>query len=125
MYTENHVLVTDILERCLSSSRLGVAAIIATIPFQNALANDQRFFSRIYEIDYEIQSDGADRILLAGKLRTLTQQVAASSCAVTSGIDVDEAHDVLEQATADFDRYIAALREGDADLNIRGPKKTR
>ncbi|MDX8346731.1 type IV pili methyl-accepting chemotaxis transducer N-terminal domain-containing protein [Cognatiyoonia sp. IB215446] len=74
-------------------------------------------------VNYEIESDGADRILLAGKLRTLTQQVAASSCAVTSGVDVEEAHDVLAQATADFDRYIAALRDGDDALHILGPEK--
>lgn len=74
--------------------------------------------------DYTIESDGADRILLAGKLRTLTQQVAASSCALTSRIDVDEAHDVLGQATADFDRYIVALRDGDLGLHILEPEQS-
>ncbi|MEL6683190.1 MAG: type IV pili methyl-accepting chemotaxis transducer N-terminal domain-containing protein [Pseudomonadota bacterium] len=74
-------------------------------------------------INFEIESDGADRILLAGKLRTLTQQVAASSCAATSGVDVEEAHDVLVQATADFDRYVAALRDGDEGLHILGPEE--
>jgi len=74
--------------------------------------------------NYIIESDGADRILLAGKLRTLTQQVAASSCAVTSGVDVEEAHEVLVQATADFDRYIAALRNGDEALHILGPEES-
>ena len=75
------------------------------------------------DANYEIESDGADRILIAGKLRTLTQQVAASSCAVTSGVDVEEAHDVLQQAMFDFDRYIAALRDGDTELHILGPEE--
>ncbi|MEP5760657.1 MAG: type IV pili methyl-accepting chemotaxis transducer N-terminal domain-containing protein, partial [Litoreibacter sp.] len=74
---------------------------------------------------YAVESDGADRILLAGKLRTLTQEVAAASCAVTSNVDVEEAHDVLEQATADFDRYIVALRDGDEELHILGPEEDR
>ncbi|WP_341368233.1 type IV pili methyl-accepting chemotaxis transducer N-terminal domain-containing protein [Yoonia sp. BS5-3] len=77
----------------------------------------------LIDVNYVIESDGADRILLAGKLRTLTQQVAAASCSVTSGIDVVEAHDVLEQATAEFDRYIAALRDGDEELHILGPEE--
>lgn len=75
------------------------------------------------DVNYIIESDGADRILLAGKLRTLTQQVAAASCSVTSGVDVEEAHAVLVQATADFDRYVAALRDGNTELHILGPEE--
>lgn len=73
----------------------------------------------------EADSDSADRIRVAGQLPTLTQQVAAASCSLTSGIDVEEAHDVLEHATAQFDRYIVALRDGDADLHILGPEERR
>ncbi|MGJ8621212.1 MAG: type IV pili methyl-accepting chemotaxis transducer N-terminal domain-containing protein [Yoonia sp.] len=72
-----------------------------------------------------IISDSAERIRQSGQLRTLTQQVAAASCAVTSGIDVEEAHDVLEHATAEFDRIIGALRLGDEELGILGPEKDR
>jgi len=68
-------------------------------------------------------SDSADRILLAGQLRTFTQQLAAASCAVTSGVDVEEAHDVLETAMADFDRYLAALLDGDEELHVLGPEE--
>lgn len=63
-------------------------------------------------------SDSADRIRLASQLPTLTQQVAAASCALTSNVDVDEAYEVLKTATADFDRYIVALRHGDEELHI-------
>ena len=72
-----------------------------------------------------IESDGADRIRLAGQLPTFTQQVAAASCAVTSGVDVDEAYDVLERATEQFDRYIVALRDGDEELHILRPEDNR
>jgi len=75
------------------------------------------------ETDRSVVSDGADRILLAGQLRTLTQQVAAASCAVTSGVDVDEAYSVMEQATTNFDRYIVALRDGDEAMQIHGPEQ--
>lgn len=69
--------------------------------------------------------DGADRIRVASQLGTLTQQVAAASCALTSDIDVEEAHDVLEFATAQFDRYLAALRFGDEELHILRPEERR
>jgi len=75
------------------------------------------------EIDRSVVSDGADRILLAGQLRTLTQQVAAASCAITSGVDVDEAYSVLEQATTTFDRYLVALHDGDEAMQIHGPEE--
>ena len=65
---------------------------------------------------FDIESDGADRIRLSGQLPTLTQQVAAASCALTSDVDVEEAHDILEHATNQFDRYIVALRDGDEEL---------
>ena len=73
----------------------------------------------------EIVSDGADRIRLAGQLPMLTQQIAAASCSITSGVDVVEAHDVLERALAEFDRYIVALRDGDAELHILKPEARR
>ncbi|MEM8538874.1 MAG: type IV pili methyl-accepting chemotaxis transducer N-terminal domain-containing protein [Pseudomonadota bacterium] len=69
-----------------------------------------------------IVSDAADRIVLASEIRTLTQQVAAASCSVTSNVDVEEAHDVLEAATKAFDDYIVALRDGDETLNIVAPE---
>jgi hypothetical protein len=72
-----------------------------------------------------IESDGADRIRLASQLPTLTQQVAAASCALTSDVDVEEAHDVLEHATTQFDRYIAALRHGDEEFHILRPEERR
>ena len=77
----------------------------------------------VNETDRSVVSDGADRILLAGQLRTLTQQVAAASCAIVSGVDVDEAYNVMEQATTNFDRYIVALRDGDEAMQIHGPEQ--
>ena len=99
-----------------------IVIVAASLYLAPANAQDQTPDGAL-DVNFTIESDGADRILLAGKLRTLTQQVAAASCSVTSGIDVEEAHDVLEQATADFDRYIAALRNGDDELHILGPEE--
>ncbi|PRY77328.1 PilJ/NarX-like methyl-accepting chemotaxis transducer [Yoonia maritima] len=79
----------------------------------------------LIEAQYDIESDGADRIRVAGQLRTLTQQVAAASCALSSDIDTDEAHEVLTHATEQFDRYIYALRDGDDALHILNPETRR
>lgn len=70
----------------------------------------------------EGESDSADRIELASQLPTLTQQVAAASCALTSRVDVEEAYEVLRDATNKFDRYIVALRDGDESLHVLYPE---
>lgn len=109
--------------RLKNSVRLHVITVVAASMFFTPAQAQDDAVDQAINANFEIESDGADRILLAGKLRTLTQQVAAASCSVTSGIDVEEAHDVLEQATADFDRYIVALRNGDEELHILGPEE--
>ena len=72
-----------------------------------------------------VDSDGADRINYSGKLRMLTQRVAASSCALSSDISPEENHDILEAATKEFDKIINGLRNGDEDLHILGPETSR
>ncbi len=79
----------------------------------------------VSEANFDIESDSADRIRLASQLGTLTQQVAAASCALTSDVDVEEARAILEYATKAFDRYIAALRYGDVELHVLGPETRR
>ena len=76
-------------------------------------------------IGYDIVSDGAERIRYAGQLRTLSQQVAAAACSLTSDIDVEFAHATLAQATAEFDKIIVALRVGDETLGIMAPETNR
>ncbi len=99
---------------------------IAALTFA-ATANAEEMTGQpeLLEVQYDVESDGADRIHIAGQLRTLTQQVAAASCALTSDIAVEEAHDVLELATAQFDRYIVALKDGDEGLHILHPETRR
>lgn len=70
-------------------------------------------------------SDVADRIGLASQLPTLTQKVAAASCAVTSGVAVTVARDALTEATSQFDQFVVALRDGDPTLNVFSPESDR
>ncbi|MFQ1702296.1 type IV pili methyl-accepting chemotaxis transducer N-terminal domain-containing protein [Loktanella agnita] len=69
-----------------------------------------------------IVSDSAERMQIAGELRTLTQQIAAASCALATEIETDSTRDVLRQSISDFNRNLTALRDGDAQLDIAAPE---
>lgn len=110
------------LQNALFIALLGSSAM--GIP--NTASAEQSSQSNIVkQVRMDVESDGADRIRLASQLGTLTQQVAAASCALTSDVDVEEAREVLEYATKTFDHYIAALRHGDDSLHILGPETRR
>jgi hypothetical protein len=103
----------------------GTTLTVAIFTTSLALHADDVADAALIDAQYEIESDGADRIRVAGQLRTLTQQVAAASCALSTDIDTHEAHDVLAHATEQFDRYIVALRDGDDTLHILHPETRR
>lgn len=77
------------------------------------------------EINVTIASDASERIALVSRLRTLSQQVAAASCTLTSGINTQEAATVLAEASGNFSRYLTALRDGDLELGILAPETDR
>ena len=101
------------------------ASIISLLMAGASSAEEHIADNTLTEVQYEIESDGADRIRIAGQLRTLTQQVAAASCAVSSNVGVTEARTILAHATQEFDRYIVALRDGDDALHILHPETQR
>lgn len=72
-----------------------------------------------------IQSDGPIRIHLADRLQMLTQRVAASSCALTSDVAIQESRETLRTAELEFDMIIRALKDGDPDLHILKPETNR
>ncbi len=111
----------------ISFSKLILSGAAASIFLLHGPAAAQSVSAEVQlnSANFDIESDGADRIRVAGQLRTLTQQVAAASCAVTSGVDVEEAHDILEYAMHQFDKDLNALRNGDESLHILGPEKRR
>ncbi|MEP3846682.1 MAG: type IV pili methyl-accepting chemotaxis transducer N-terminal domain-containing protein [Paracoccaceae bacterium] len=66
-----------------------------------------------------------ERINLAGKLRMLSQRIAAAACYDHAGIDVAKSAKVLHDATAEFDRILYGLEFGDESLGIVGEEKDR
>lgn len=64
-----------------------------------------------------LEDDGsADRIYDANELRMLSQRIATEACAWLARIEGAEAH--LAASVAKFNRYIAGLRDDDAELGI-------
>ncbi|MGL4235210.1 type IV pili methyl-accepting chemotaxis transducer N-terminal domain-containing protein [Tabrizicola sp.] len=64
-----------------------------------------------------------ERIDYASRLSLLSQQIAANACYLAAGIDADLAKELLIKELAEFDQYIAALRNGDPSLGIIGAEE--
>ena len=84
-----------------------------------AALHDEDLFTR------GIDSDGGDRVRLAQRLTMLTQKVAASSCALTSDVAIEESHFHLEEAMFEVDIIVDALLNGNEALHIFGPEQSR
>ena len=100
----------------------------ATTPAVSAEQDALKVLSELHDSDpfsRDMESDGADRIRLADRLRMLTQKVAASSCALTSRVAIEESYAELEEATHEIDVILDALRNGNEALHILGPEKSR
>ena len=104
---------------------IGCSVTIIAAP---AIANSPTNLTELTEeelIQIQIESDKSERIALSSRLRTLSQQVAAASCALTSGVSQEQAHEVLNQSSINFVRYLGALRDGDPDLGIMSAETNR
>ncbi|MEM6739204.1 MAG: type IV pili methyl-accepting chemotaxis transducer N-terminal domain-containing protein [Pseudomonadota bacterium] len=66
-----------------------------------------------------------ERINYSGKLRMLSQRIAASACNLHSGIAATRSRATLEASGAEFKKIVNALELGDADLAIIGVETRR
>ncbi len=71
------------------------------------------------------EASGQERINFSGKLRMLSQRIAASSCHLMEGAAAEEAGKLLVAATVEFDKILGALEFGDEDLNVIGAEHRR
>ena len=110
---------------------IALSSILVTTPLTDSKADKAQaleVLSSLHKDDILIaneSSDGPDRIQLAQRLTMLTQKVAASSCALTSDIAVQESHDELEEAMHEVDIILDALMHGNDALHVFGPEKNR
>jgi len=72
-----------------------------------------------------IAENAQERINFSGKLRMLSQRIPAAACHLHAGVAVEDARALLVGATAEFEKIIAALEFGDADLNIVNAETNR
>jgi len=68
---------------------------------------------------------GAERINYAGKLRMLSQRIAAAACIVHADINPGESEALLHGSIEEFDKILAALEFGDEGLGIIGVEERR
>ena len=61
---------------------------------------------------------GAERIDLSDRVRMNSQRIAAMSCMIDAGANVDENRAAILEAMTEVDGLLAALKDGDTDLNV-------
>lgn len=87
----------------------------------HAVAASQQLDATVYApAKASIISDGVNRINQSGRLRMLTQRIAAASCALSSNVAIEESQERLKEAGQEFDQIIKALQFGDEHLQIVG-----
>lgn len=98
------------LQNSASVALLGLAAAVAAAP---ALAQQTA-----QPVAFEAEDAGANQVNFSGKLRMLSQRIPAHACQAYEGFDTEHALEVLNGATAEFDRIIHALEFGDVDMGL-------
>ena len=79
----------------------------------------------VVQVQATTDAGAGQRINLSGKLRMLTQRVAASACYVQAGIVPQDSVSMLEGAVAEFTLIVGALEYGNEDLGIFGAEEHR
>ena len=113
------------LRKTPRGAALIVAAGLCSISLSAFADQSAASDAELVETAYEIVSDGVDRIQAAGRLPTLTQTVAATSCMLGAGLVQQEGHALMQSAVDEFEMIVAALKDGNADLGIVGPETQR
>lgn len=73
-----------------------------------------------------IEDVGAtERINYSGKLRMLSQRIAAASCNYTAGVAPDVSKSMLTAAGVEFEKIVNGLARGDVELRIKGQETRR
>lgn len=98
---------------------LAIAAGLAGLTFTAAAAQE----AELIEVVVPGESDAELRINLSGKLRMLSQRVAAAACLQTQGTNTELSATMLSGAVAEFDSILNALEFGDQSMGIAHPEE--
>lgn len=98
-----------------------LAAIMATSLSTLAFAGE----TTVQKVGLIEDVGGQERIDMSGKLRMLSQRIAASACHLSEGVDKDATAAMLQSSAQEFDKILNALEHGDDSLNIKGAETKR
>ncbi len=99
-----------------------VASAVGLLALTNAsFAQD----AKIIQAAFDNEESANERIDLSGKLRMLSQRIPAAACHMAAGIEPESSIKILNASVAEFEKILAALEFGDADLNIGSAEERR
>lgn len=111
--------------KTLTKRVLVLGTLTATLMSSAAYAEKHLPPGELEKIAFLEEVGASERINFAGKLRMLSQRIAAAACYDHAGIDVEKSAKVLHDATAEFDRILYGLEFGDEGLGMVGEEKDR
>ena len=120
--------VSPIIQNALAKQSIDMETRSKLSNELNQMLRDLNTIVGLYTIAENEQGNVADegateRVNFSGKLRMLSQRVAASTCNFNAGVETELSRSILTSAQAEFAKIAQALEFGDADLRINGGEK--
>ncbi len=103
--------------------RLGCTAI--ALSFITTAAPAEQGSEQLLEAQLVEDVGASERVDSSGKLRMLSQRIAAAACNLAADNDPDAAKQILHATVAEFELIATALEIGNTDLNIIGAEERR
>lgn len=124
------VSIKPLLEKALASQTVEIQGREQLARDLDQMLRDMNSVVGLYTVAQKesgnISDEGAsERVNFSGKLRMLTQRIAASACNYAAGVEPKQNKERLSSAQAEFVKIMNALELGDADLRIYGKEKQR
>ncbi|WP_375253866.1 type IV pili methyl-accepting chemotaxis transducer N-terminal domain-containing protein [Yoonia sp.] len=107
------------------TTRISRFAFVLPAVLSLTVAAAQPAGAQTTSVTAQVAENAEERIDLSGKLRMLSQRIPAAVCHLGRGIDPEGSSTLLNDATGQFEKILAALEFGDADLNIQEPETRR
>jgi len=95
--------------------RFSTSACMAMAVFLSAPATTVAQENSAQDALYE---SGAERIDVVDRMRMQSQRISALSCMYDAGINVEQSKAAIEDAVAEYDALLSAIRDGAPALNI-------
>ncbi|MFQ6551270.1 type IV pili methyl-accepting chemotaxis transducer N-terminal domain-containing protein [Aestuariibius insulae] len=101
-----------------AATGIGLAILLVTTPI-----SAERSALPLAKMPVPHDIGGSERVDFSGKLRMLSQRIAAAACNLSAGNKTAAAKQILASTVFEFEVIISALEFGNADLNIIGTEQ--